>query len=180
MFIPIALLVLCVVGSIAFVAHSAATRQLSVELEREKHQLTQSFHYEAEALLGVLSRDEGLGDLVSGNQTRAERDRILQNLLLRQNLDYAILVSRMDGVTLAEAGEPDVVAQRARAAQALVENSRIRGMEGTTLGIGREARIGIALERSIEMVVGLLAILKAGAAYVPLDPDYPADRLAHM
>ncbi|POA77403.1 hypothetical protein C1882_28645, partial [Pseudomonas sp. FW305-E2] len=35
-------------------------------------------------------------------------------------------------------------------------------------------------ERSLEMVVGLLAILKAGAAYVPLDPDYPAERLAYM
>ncbi|MCZ8271298.1 MAG: EAL domain-containing protein [Beijerinckiaceae bacterium] len=164
LFIPIALLVLCVVGSIAFVAHSAATRQLSVELEREKHQLTQSFHYEAEALLGVLSRDEGLGDLVSGNQTRAERDRILQNLLLRQNLDYAILVSRMDGVTLAEAGEPDVVAQRARAAQALVENSRMRGMEGTTLGIGREARVvqdGTGLMTFATLPVGRNLVLVA-------------------
>ncbi|MCA4910189.1 MAG: EAL domain-containing protein, partial [Methylobacterium sp.] len=139
--IPIALLVLSVVGSIALVAHSAATRQLSVELEREKHQLTQSFHYEAEGLLGVLSRDEGLGDLVSGNQTRAERERSLQNLLLRQDLDYAILVSRLDGVTLAEAGEADVIPQRARAALDLVDNSRMRGSEGATIGIGRDARV---------------------------------------
>ncbi|MCA3601581.1 MAG: EAL domain-containing protein [Methylobacterium sp.] len=139
--IPIALLVLSVVGSIALVAHSAATRQLSVELEREKHQLTQSFHYEAEGLLGVLSRDEGLGDLVSGNQTRAERERSLQNLLLRQDLDYAILMSRLDGVTLAEAGEADVIPQRARAALDLVDNSRMRGSEGATIGIGRDARV---------------------------------------
>jgi amino acid adenylation domain-containing protein len=48
------------------------------------------------------------------------------------------------------------------------------------LGVAPERKIGIAMERSIEMVVGLLGILKAGAAYVPLDPGYPADRLAHM
>ncbi|MEN9865680.1 MAG: hypothetical protein RL748_1270, partial [Pseudomonadota bacterium] len=40
--------------------------------------------------------------------------------------------------------------------------------------------VGICLERSLEMVVGILGILKAGAAYVPLDPDYPAARLAYM
>ncbi|MDH1552832.1 AMP-binding protein, partial [Pseudomonas juntendi] len=40
--------------------------------------------------------------------------------------------------------------------------------------------VGIAVERSVEMVVGLLAILKAGGAYVPLDPDYPEDRLRYM
>ncbi|MCE6982433.1 non-ribosomal peptide synthetase, partial [Pseudomonas frederiksbergensis] len=40
--------------------------------------------------------------------------------------------------------------------------------------------VGIAAERSLEMVIGLLAILKAGGAYVPLDPDYPRERLAHM
>ncbi|MGY0554054.1 amino acid adenylation domain-containing protein [Vreelandella sp. 2A-K22] len=48
------------------------------------------------------------------------------------------------------------------------------------LGVKPETRVGIALERSIEMVVGLLGILKAGGAYVPLDPDYPSDRLAYM
>ena len=48
------------------------------------------------------------------------------------------------------------------------------------LGVGPEVRVGICLERSIEMVVGLLGILKAGGAYVPLDPDYPSERLAFM
>lgn len=47
-------------------------------------------------------------------------------------------------------------------------------------GVTPETRIGIALERSVDMVVGLLGILKAGAAYVPLDPEYPQDRLAYM
>ena len=45
-------------------------------------------------------------------------------------------------------------------------------------GIGVEDRVGVLLERSVEMVVSLLAILKAGAAYVPLDPAYPQERLA--
>ena len=48
------------------------------------------------------------------------------------------------------------------------------------LGVGPDVPVGICLERSIEMVVGLLGILKAGGAYVPLDPDYPKERLAFM
>jgi amino acid adenylation domain-containing protein len=48
------------------------------------------------------------------------------------------------------------------------------------LGVGPDVLVGICMERSIEMVVALLAILKAGGAYVPLDPDYPLDRLAYM
>lgn len=48
------------------------------------------------------------------------------------------------------------------------------------LGIKPERRVGIAIERSVDMIVALLATLKAGAAYVPLDPDYPRERLEYM
>jgi amino acid adenylation domain-containing protein len=47
-------------------------------------------------------------------------------------------------------------------------------------GVGPDVLVAICVERSLEMVVGLLAILKAGGAYVPLDPSYPAERLAFM
>jgi len=48
------------------------------------------------------------------------------------------------------------------------------------LGVGPEVLVGICLERSIEMIVGLLGVLKAGGAYVPLDPAYPLERLGFM
>ncbi|WP_375504352.1 amino acid adenylation domain-containing protein [uncultured Nostoc sp.] len=49
-----------------------------------------------------------------------------------------------------------------------------------TLGVGPEVLVGICVERSLEMIVGILAILKAGGAYVPLDPAYPPERLAFI
>lgn len=48
------------------------------------------------------------------------------------------------------------------------------------LGVGPNVRIGLCVERSLDMVIGLLGILKAGGAYVPLDPTYPPDRLTFM
>ncbi|MFH7028943.1 MAG: amino acid adenylation domain-containing protein [Heteroscytonema crispum UTEX LB 1556] len=48
------------------------------------------------------------------------------------------------------------------------------------LGIGSESLVGICMERSLEIVIGLLAILKAGGAYVPLDPAYPKERIAFI
>lgn len=48
------------------------------------------------------------------------------------------------------------------------------------LGVGPNVLVGLCLERSLEMVVGLLGILKAGAAYVPLDPAFPRERLVFM
>jgi amino acid adenylation domain-containing protein len=47
-------------------------------------------------------------------------------------------------------------------------------------GVGPETRVGICVERSVEMVLGALGALKAGAAYVPLDPSYPRERLLFM
>ncbi len=49
-----------------------------------------------------------------------------------------------------------------------------------SLGVGPEVLVGICVERSIEMVIGLLGILKAGGAYVPIDPSYPQERVNFM
>lgn len=48
------------------------------------------------------------------------------------------------------------------------------------LGVGPEVLVGVCMQRSLEMVIALLGVLKAGAAYVPLDPTYPQERLAYM
>src|SRR4051812_13441816 len=48
------------------------------------------------------------------------------------------------------------------------------------LGVGPDVLVGVCAERSVELVVGLVAVLKAGGAYVPLDPEYPAARLTEM
>jgi len=48
------------------------------------------------------------------------------------------------------------------------------------LGVGPEVCVGLCVERSLEMVVGMLGILKAGGAYVPLDASYPTERVAYM
>ena len=48
------------------------------------------------------------------------------------------------------------------------------------LGAGNEALVGLLVERSLEMIVGILGVLKAGAAYVPIDPAYPQERVAFM
>ncbi len=90
---------------------------------------------------------------------------------------------------------PQLVEQQARAtpdAQALVDgnvvisyaqlNQRANQLAHylRASGIGANSLVGLCIERSIDMVVGLLGILKAGGAYVPLDPEYPVDRLKFM
>jgi amino acid adenylation domain-containing protein len=76
------------------------------------------------------------------------------------------LALTFDGASLSY-GEMDARANR------LARLLRERGVQSGDF-------VGVCLERSFEMVIGLLAILKAGAAYVPLDPEYPRERLAFM
>ncbi len=64
--------------------------------------------------------------------------------------------------------------------QALNQRAEQMAHQLRQLGVGPDVIVGICLERSIEMMVSLLAVLKAGGAYLPLDPAYPLDRLNYM
>jgi amino acid adenylation domain-containing protein len=64
--------------------------------------------------------------------------------------------------------------------QALNQRAEQMAHDLRQLGVGPDVIVGIFLERSIDMVVSLLAVLKAGGAYLPLDPAYPLDRLSYM
>jgi len=64
--------------------------------------------------------------------------------------------------------------------QKLNESANTLAHQLQTCGVGPNVRVGLCMGRSIEMIIGLLAILKAGGIYVPLDAVYPADRLSFM
>jgi amino acid adenylation domain-containing protein len=82
------------------------------------------------------------------------------------------------------ARQPDAVAvvlgQRQLTYRELNERANQLARHLKDLGVGADSLVGICVERSLEMVIGLLGILKAGGAYVPLDPEYPRERLAFM
>ncbi|MFP2934389.1 non-ribosomal peptide synthetase, partial [Pyxidicoccus sp. 3LG] len=79
---------------------------------------------------------------------------------------------------------PDVIAVESEGGtltyRQLDERSNQLARHLRTLGVTPGARVGLCLERGLELPVGLLGILKAGAAFVPLDPAYPAERLDFM
>jgi amino acid adenylation domain-containing protein/non-ribosomal peptide synthase protein (TIGR01720 family) len=62
----------------------------------------------------------------------------------------------------------------------LLRRAEVVARELVARGAGPDGVVGLLCERSLELVVGLLAILKTGAAFLPLDPDYPATRLEHL
>ncbi|MBD5656983.1 MAG: amino acid adenylation domain-containing protein, partial [Candidatus Eremiobacteraeota bacterium] len=78
-----------------------------------------------------------------------------------------------DAVALVCSGEQMTYAQLDAASNRLARELRARGLAPGT-------RIGVVLDRSPDLVIALLAVLKAGSAYIPLDPAYPADRLAFI
>ncbi|TQV85989.1 non-ribosomal peptide synthetase [Aliikangiella coralliicola] len=79
---------------------------------------------------------------------------------------------------------PDKVAvvfgQQQLTYQQLYERSSTLALYLQQQGVRPDSLVGLCVERSLDMLVGIFGILQAGAAYVPLDPDYPDDRLAYM
>ena len=114
------------------------------------------------AAISCLSAAERRKLLVEWNETTAPFDegRCIHELIEEQ-------VARSPGAT-AVTFRGASLTYRELDARAAVLARKLR-----TLGVGPDVLVGICVERSIEMVVGLLGILKAGGAYVPLDPRYP-------
>ncbi len=95
-----------------------------------------------------------------------------QNLCVHQ-LFEAQVARRGDRVAVAFEEQKLTYAELNRRANQLARYLRERG-------VGPDVLVGLCVERSLDMVVGLLGILKAGGAYVPLDPAYPKDRIAYI
>ena len=98
--------------------------------------------------------------------------------------DYPESSCLHDLITAQAARTPDAIAVEFEASsltyRELDRRSDLLSRYLRTLGVGPDVVVGVYLERSLDMVVGLLGILKAGFAYLPLDPAFPSDRLAYM
>nr|AHB82071.1 non ribosomal peptide synthetase [Jahnella sp. MSr9139] len=119
--------------------------------------------------LPLLSDAERLQVLRAPNQTR--RDLSDQGLL--PALIAAQARRTPEAVAVSCGADALTYGELRRRAGALA--SRLRG-----LGVGPEVVVGVFVERSLDLVVALLGVLEAGGAYLPLDTDYPAERLAFM
>jgi amino acid adenylation domain-containing protein len=121
------------------------------------------------ATLPLLTKDECRQLLVEWNDTAANypQDKCIHELFedqVAQTPNAVAVVCEGEQLTYQELnGRANQVAHHLR-----------------MLGVGPEVLVGFCMERSLDMVVGLLGILKAGGAYVPLDPAYPLERLAFM
>ena len=98
--------------------------------------------------------------------------------------DFPRTASLPDRFALVVAATPDAVALVCEGTHltysALDERANQLAHHLHHVGVGLDSPVGISLVRSVDLVVGILAIIKAGAGYVPLDPTYPADRLAFL
>ncbi|NQX71712.1 amino acid adenylation domain-containing protein [Paenibacillus alba] len=119
-------------------------------------------------LLDILMPEEKLSRIVKRDEAAPEKEHSnLVALFEKQVLlhpDAIAVVYEQESLTYAELN-----VQANQLAHLLIAK-----------GIGPEQIVGLMLPRSTMMMVGVLAVLKAGAGYLPLDPDYPADRLAFM
>ncbi|MGP3954202.1 non-ribosomal peptide synthase/polyketide synthase, partial [Streptomyces sp. 7N604] len=133
-------------------------------------------------VLGQMAADPGA--LVGRLDVLAEAERA--RVVEEWNATGAVvpggsIVERIEGRV---AAAPDAVAVRC-GEQVLSYGELDRRANGLArflngVGVGRESRVALCLPRSVEMVVAELAVWKAGAAFVPLDPEYPVDRLGFM
>ena len=117
----------------------------------------------------ILTKEERQRVLVTNNQTEADypRDKCIHQFFAEQvKADPKRLAVRFGERTLSY--------------QELYDRSCDLALYLQLLGVGPDSIVGLCVERSLEMMVGIMGIVQAGGAYLPLDPQYPQDRLAYM
>jgi aspartate racemase len=116
----------------------------------------------------ILGEAEQRQLLVEWNDTKREYPQLCVHQLFEAQADRT-----PDAIAVVYGNERVSYSELNRRANRLAHHLR-------QMGVGPDVLVGVAMERSVELVVSLLAILKAGGAYVPLDPDYPQERLRFM
>jgi amino acid adenylation domain-containing protein len=193
----------------ALVLPGLTLKRLPIHSNTAKFDLTMSLEDTEEGLTGILEYNSDLFDATTISRILGHFQTLLTGIvanpqqrvsdlpLLTLNEQQQILVEWNDTQTdigdvqcvqqLFEeqvAKTPDAVAvvfdQQKLTYQQLNERANQLAHYLQSLGVKPEVLVGICVERSLDMVVGLLAILKAGGTYVPLDPAYPASRLEFM
>ncbi len=119
--------------------------------------------------LDLLEEAERQRLLVTLNDTSVEHDR---SLLMHGRFEQ-LAAEQPDEVAVVAGGQTITYGELDRRAEALAG-------ELAAMGAGPDVLVGVYVTRSIELMVATLAVLKAGAAYVPLDPAFPGDRIAFM
>ncbi|WP_426268877.1 amino acid adenylation domain-containing protein [Dyella kyungheensis] len=180
------------------VSHVTAKFDLSLDLVEQPDALSLQFTYSSDLFdAATIARlGEHLQTLLQGvvatpdaavhalpMLSEAERHHLLHDLNAvsqrypRHHCLHALIEAQVDrtpaAIAVACEGQQLTYAELDAQANRLAHHLRARG-------VGPDVRVGLHVERSLEMVVGILAILKAGGAYVPLDPEYPVDRLRAM
>ncbi len=146
---------------------STTIRRLSRHLTRVLEQIVQDVNGRVHDL-ELLSEEERLQVLEGWNQTsRPVPESTVVDLFEAQ------VERRADAEAVVFGGKRLSYGELNRRSNRLAHYLR-------SLGVGPEVRVGICLERSLEMIIAVLGVLKAGGVYVPLDPEYPAERLGYM
>ncbi|MFD7383491.1 amino acid adenylation domain-containing protein [Streptomyces anulatus] len=140
--------------------------------------MTEQFLHLMERLVADPDRSVGDADVL----TPAERTTLLREWNTTEaDFGPRSLVERIEATAARHPGRVAVVADAEETGYAEL-NARANRLARhlTGLGAGPEVRIAVSLPRGLDLVVALLAVLKSGAAYIPLDPAYPAERVRYI
>ncbi|HEY0738523.1 MAG TPA: amino acid adenylation domain-containing protein, partial [Herpetosiphonaceae bacterium] len=139
----------------------------SPRFDRGGHAASEDQPHTAAVLLADTDPQHQLATLTVPTPPTYPRNRCVHDLVAEQAAQHPDAIALVYGDAQLTYGDLDQQANR------LAHHLQ-------TLGAGPDTLIGLCMERSIELVVSMLAVLKSGAAYVPLDPSYPTERLQFM